>query len=341
MRGSLERLDLLRQIHGFRVLAAVLPVGEEYGDPVCSRLYDKVLGVAHDIGFETVRAADAFEGEPASFFAKPDARGDMAHPNSEGHRRIGDAIATAVRGMLSTPTVGPWRARLYSLCAGGYCRRLMRRAWYRVTSTTFLAVLTLSAGVAAAQPGSPGPRAGGPPPSEVQIPEPCDPAAAAWAKGASQHSGLDISALACPTGVVRLHVEGAGCDFEVSRARGFERTTDGKLGVSPIVNLDWSLAPAPMKKALAGVLAALAADPSLPIREGDPVRHADQGAMRLGSRHNQIIAGSAGGALVVAAGVGFWMMKRRRAKAVASPEPVAPPPEPEPEPAVAPEPPAA
>ena len=107
VRGSLERLDLLRRIHGFRVLVAVLPVVEEYGDPVCSRLYDKVLGVARDVGFESVRVADAFQGEPASFFAKPGERGDVAHPNSEGHRRIGDAIAVAVRGMLAGSPAGP------------------------------------------------------------------------------------------------------------------------------------------------------------------------------------------------------------------------------------------
>lgn len=109
VRNSLERLELLRQIHGFRVLVAVLPVVEEYGDPVCSRLYDKVVGVAHDVGFETVRVADAFQGEPASFFAKPGERGDVCHPNSEGHRRIGDSIATAVRGMLARPPASPSR----------------------------------------------------------------------------------------------------------------------------------------------------------------------------------------------------------------------------------------
>jgi hypothetical protein len=103
VRNSLERLDLLRRIHGFRVLVAVLPVVEEYGDPVCSRLYDKVIGVAHDVGFETVRVADAFKGEPAAFFAKPGERGDVCHPNSEGHRRIGDSIAASVRGMLAAP----------------------------------------------------------------------------------------------------------------------------------------------------------------------------------------------------------------------------------------------
>ncbi len=103
VRSSLERLDLLRRLHGFRVLVAVLPVVEEHGDPVCSRLYDKVVGVAHDVGFETVRVAEAFKGEPASHFAKPGERGDVCHPNSEGHRRIGDSIAQAVRKMLAAP----------------------------------------------------------------------------------------------------------------------------------------------------------------------------------------------------------------------------------------------
>lgn len=103
VRSSLERLDLLRQIHGFRVLVAVLPVVEEPGDPVCARLYAKVAGVARDVGFETVEVADAFKGEPASFFAKPGERGDVCHPNPEGHRRIGDFIAKAVRGMLARP----------------------------------------------------------------------------------------------------------------------------------------------------------------------------------------------------------------------------------------------
>jgi len=72
---------------------------------------------------------------------------------------------------------------------------------------------------------------------------------AAWATGASQHSGLVIAATACPAGVVRLQVAGAGCDFEVARARGFQRTADGKFGVSPIADLDWNQAPEPMKKA--------------------------------------------------------------------------------------------
>jgi hypothetical protein len=63
--------------------------------------------VARDIGFETVRVAEAFKGEPAAFFAKPGERGDVCHPNSEGHRRIGDSLATAVRGMLATTPPRP------------------------------------------------------------------------------------------------------------------------------------------------------------------------------------------------------------------------------------------
>lgn len=104
VRNSLERLDLLRRLYKFRVLVAVLPVVEEPGDPVCDRLYDKVLGVAHDIGFPAVRVADAFKGEPAAFFAKPGERGDVCHPNSEGHRRIGRSIADGVRQLLASPS---------------------------------------------------------------------------------------------------------------------------------------------------------------------------------------------------------------------------------------------
>jgi hypothetical protein len=204
----------------------------------------------------------------------------------------------------------------------------MPRAWSAVISTTLLAALTLSAAIAVAEPGPP---TAGAPPSESAAPvaDVCDAAVAIWTRDASQHTGLSITAAACPIGVVRLLVAGAGCDFEVAPARGFQRTPDGKFGVSPIANLDWAVAPEPMKKALAGVLAALAQDPSLPIREGDPIRHAAEGPLLLGSRRNQIIAGSAGGALLVAAGVGFWLMKRRRAKPAAaptaSPEPAAPP----------------
>ena len=84
-----------------------------------------------------------------------------------------------------------------------------------------------------------------------------------------------------------------------------------------------------MKKALATVLSALAQDPSLTIRDGDPVRHGAETPMRLGSRRNQILAGSTGGALVVAAAVAIWI-KRRRHKAASPAVSAAPSTTPEP-----------
>ena len=201
----------------------------------------------------------------------------------------------------------------------------MSRAWPQVLSTTLCAALTLSAAIAVAQPGPPGAAA---PPSAASAVD-CDPSVAAWARGASQHTGLVITATSCPAGVVRFQIAGAGCDFEVARAQGFQTTPDGKFGVSPIANLDWTEAPEPMKKALTGVLAALAHDPSLALREGEPMRHPPEPPMLFGSRRNQIIAGSAGGALIIAAGVGFVVMKRRRARpsapSVPAPAPVEPP----------------
>ncbi|MEP7122575.1 MAG: hypothetical protein ABJE95_16755 [Byssovorax sp.] len=212
----------------------------------------------------------------------------------------------------------------------------MPRAWSPLIATTLVAALALSAAVASAEPGPPS--AGAPPAdSAAPVADVCEPAVATWAKDASQHTGLTISAAACPTGLIRLQVAGAGCDFEVARGRGFQKTADGKFGVSPIANLDWAVAPEPMKKALAAVLAALAQDPSLAIRDGDPIRHAPGSGPGMGSQRNQIIAGSAGGALLVAAGVGFWLMKRRRAKPAATP--ASAPTEPAPEAPPAPEPP--
>jgi hypothetical protein len=213
----------------------------------------------------------------------------------------------------------------------------MSRAWRHATATTMLAALTLSAAVAFAEPGGP---PGGAPPSASGAPaaEACDPGVAAWTKSASAHTGLVIAAVACPVGVVRLQVTGAGCDFEVAPGRGFQRTADGKFGVSPIADINWELAPEPMKKALAGVLAALTQDPSLTIRDGDPVRHGAETPMLLGSRRNQILAGSAGGALVAAAAVGLWL-KRRRNKAASPAASTAPSTTPEPVAAPAPAPP--
>ena len=133
----------------------------------------------------------------------------------------------------------------------------------------------------------------------------CGDAVVEWAEGASSRTGLTITPVSCPLGLVRLKVAGAGCDFEVSRERGFQRTEGGAFGVSPIVDLDWTTAPEPMKKALTGILSALTEDPSLPMDNKRPSR-------LLGSRRNQIAAGSA---LVVifAAAFALWSKRRRGA----------------------------
>ena len=106
-------------------------------------------------------------------------------------------------------------------------------------------------------------------------------------------------------------VVGAGCDFEVSRERGFQRSSDGAFGVSPIASLEWETAPAPMKKAFAALLTALAEDPSLPMGTGRnrPFK------MLFGSQRNQIIAG-AGLVVLVAAAFALWWKRRRSARAV-------------------------
>lgn len=103
VRGALERLALLRQQHHFRVLVAVLPVLEDFADPRCNALYDRVAAVSRAVGFETVRVVDAFRGEPFERYLKPDGRWDVCHPNAAGHRRIADALNTAVRATLSHP----------------------------------------------------------------------------------------------------------------------------------------------------------------------------------------------------------------------------------------------
>ncbi|MFS8067421.1 MAG: LPXTG cell wall anchor domain-containing protein [Byssovorax sp.] len=137
----------------------------------------------------------------------------------------------------------------------------------------------------------------------------CDEAIVAWTERASRRTGLTISPASCPFGLVRLQVTGAGCDFEVSRDHGFQRTEGGAFGVSPIVDMDWTTAPEPMKKAFTSILSALAEDPSLPM--GSNKRPS---SLLLGSRRNQIAA-AAGLVLLVAAAFVLWWRRRRRAPA--------------------------
>lgn len=145
--------------------------------------------------------------------------------------------------------------------------------------------------------------------------EPCSESVKAWAARASGRTGLAVSAASCPAGVVRLAVQGAGCDFEVSRLRGFKRTPDGTFGVSPIVQLEWETAPAPMKKALDSILAALGADGTLEIPSGEPVFRTAPAAP--GARAPKL-ALAAAATLVVVGALALWLRRRSAARRPAS-----------------------
>lgn len=100
VRNSFERLAMLRRMYGFRVLVAVLPVVEEFDDPICAGIYDRVMAAARDAGLAALRVADDFRGQPAARFMKPHGRWDVCHPNADGHQRIADSIATGVRSLV-------------------------------------------------------------------------------------------------------------------------------------------------------------------------------------------------------------------------------------------------
>ncbi len=103
VRNALERLELLRQLHHFDVVVAVLPALERFDDPVCAKLYDQVLETAQQIGFPTVRVVDAFVGSPWEDFMKPGQRWDLCHPNAAGHLRIATAVSTGLLPLIAQP----------------------------------------------------------------------------------------------------------------------------------------------------------------------------------------------------------------------------------------------
>ena len=100
VRASFERLRLLVEPRHIPVVVAVLPIVENFDDPVCLAAYDKVTEVARAQGFQAVRVADAFSGlEPAKFL-KPDAKSDVTHPNADGHARIAIRLSEVVAPLL-------------------------------------------------------------------------------------------------------------------------------------------------------------------------------------------------------------------------------------------------
>ncbi len=100
VRAPLERLALLATIHRFDVLVATLPIVEDFSAPGCLAMYDRVLGVAREQGFGTVRVVDEFAGEDYHAFLKPNDRWDVTHPNAAGHARIATAIARRARELI-------------------------------------------------------------------------------------------------------------------------------------------------------------------------------------------------------------------------------------------------
>lgn len=105
VRNALERLTLLRREHHFGTLVAVLPILEDFEDPLCNRIYDQVARVAREAGHEAIRVVDAFEGEDFQQFAKPGERLDLCHPNAAGHQRIADALAVALRRAITETAI--------------------------------------------------------------------------------------------------------------------------------------------------------------------------------------------------------------------------------------------
>ena len=197
----------------------------------------------------------------------------------------------------------------------------MPQAWSQTTIRAALLALqlTLSASVWADEPPPPPPAssvAPAHPAGATHVEVPCDAAAVDWAKGASKRTGVAITTVACPGGVVRLAVAGAGCDFEVTHDRGFQRTPDGAFGVSPIADLDWSTAPEPMKKGLAALLAALVQDPSLQMSSAAPRPSTRVGMFATG--RNRLIVGAGSTLVVIAAAVALgW--KRRKSRGAGAP----------------------
>jgi hypothetical protein len=187
--------------------------------------------------------------------------------------------------------------------------------YVRWMATTALLLLSTAAHADGAQPPA-GSGAATPPAlsgSPAHTDDICNEVALKWAEAASARTGKTITPSACPAGLVRLSVASAGCDFEVRRREGFQRTADGAFGVSPIANLDWSTAPEPMKQGLAAVLAALTADPSIPIRSGTPVRSSEHAqASAIAARNNRIFV-AAGALVLTAVAAGTWW-RRRKAK---------------------------
>ncbi|HOX44672.1 MAG TPA: SGNH/GDSL hydrolase family protein [Myxococcota bacterium] len=98
--AGLERLALLAELHHFPVLLAVLPIVEEFDDPICAGMYHQVSALGERLGMGTLELVEAFRGRPAEDFRKLGDRWDLTHPNAEGHRLIAARLAERIRPLL-------------------------------------------------------------------------------------------------------------------------------------------------------------------------------------------------------------------------------------------------
>jgi lysophospholipase L1-like esterase/energy-converting hydrogenase Eha subunit F len=100
VRSSLERLRMIAERDGTRVLVAPLPLVAPFDDPVCLAQYDHVIEAGRSQGFEATRLVDAFRGEPHERYLKAGEAYDVTHPNAEGHERIASRLASVIAPML-------------------------------------------------------------------------------------------------------------------------------------------------------------------------------------------------------------------------------------------------
>ncbi len=90
-----------------RLFLGLLPIVEDFDDPVCQQMYDQVDQVGRRIGFQTLQVVEAFRGQPPDAFRKASDPWDVTHPNAAGHLRIAAALADRIQPLLVANPAAP------------------------------------------------------------------------------------------------------------------------------------------------------------------------------------------------------------------------------------------